>query len=104
MPSVNILTLQLYTWSKLKKENKEVNYEELEKKSLAQKGRDPQQKVQINFPQISLSAGDLKCFSKLAAEEILRRGIERDAKAYTKEQILDILLPEWKEIRQKYKT
>ena len=70
LPSVNILTFQLYTWSRLKKDKKEVNLES--NKELALHNA-------VEFPPISLTDEDFVTFSRLAAEEIMRRSIKRDS-------------------------
>ena len=58
----------------------------------------------VEFPPINFTEEDFVTFSKLAVEEIMRRSIKRDSQAYTKEQILDRLMPGWKEYVQEYKT
>ena len=64
VPSLNILTLQLYTWSKLEEDQKTVSFDEEKQKE---------------YPPISpLTEEDFKVYSRLYAEETMRRGIKRD--------------------------
>ena len=44
---------------------------------------------------ITLVQEDFSAYSRLVAEELMRRNIKRDTQAYTKEQILNKLMPEW---------
>ena len=65
MPSLNVLTLQLYTWSKLREEQKTFKFEE---------------EKEEEYPPISpLTEEDINAYSRLYAEETMRRNIKRDA-------------------------
>ena len=44
---------------------------------------------------ITLAQEDFSAYSRLVAEELMRRNIKRDTQAYSKEQILNRLMPEW---------
>ena len=55
------------------------------------------------FAPISLTQDDFRTFSRAFVGESLRRNIKRDSKAFTKEQILNCLMPRWREEVQKYK-
>ena len=44
---------------------------------------------------ITLTQEDFRAYSRLFAEELMRRNIKRDTQAYSKEQILIRLMPEW---------
>ena len=44
---------------------------------------------------ITLTQEDFSAYSRLFAEEHMRRNIKRDTQALSKEQILNRLMPEW---------
>ena len=65
MPSLNVLTLQLYTWSKLSEVQKSFKFEE---------------EKEEEYPPIPpLTEEDINAYSRLYAEETMRRNIKRDA-------------------------
>ena len=57
------------------------------------------------YPPISpLTKEDFNAYSRFFAEESMRRNIKRDTQAFSKEQFLNILMPEWKEFIDEYKS
>ena len=63
----------------MKKDKQEVKLESLDEESTP----------------ITLVQEDFSAYSRLVAEELMRRNIKRDIQAYSKEQILNRLMPEW---------
>lgn len=90
VPSLNILTLQLYTWSLLRQDQKPEEFKEEFK--------------EVHPPISQLTKEDLNAYSRFFAEETMRRNIKRDTQAFSKEQFLNILMPGWKKFIDEYKS
>ena len=65
---------------------------------------DELKQIQVSDPQKTLSPQcgpqDLKKFVRFAMEEYARRGLKRDAAPLTQEQILGLLYPDFKNLKE----
>ena len=86
VPSLKILCTQLFAWSKLSDEDKQVE-------------ADPQNADQ----QEDLEEADFKKLTWFIAEETSRRNLKRDAKPLERSQILSMLMPDYEKIVLTYK-
>ena len=77
VPSLNILAAQLYAWSKLSNEQKQIQLKEEEK----DKDVTP------------LTKQDFEKLTWFVCEETSRRNLKRDAQPLSRPQILSLLMP-----------